>query len=311
MEKTLIVYASRYGSTAQSAKLIARVLGPCDVADVEHMESVTQDVYSNVVLMSGIYKGGPSQSMLDFIEGHAQWLETKKVAVVSASLGGKDKNNVKMTDRLTKVAASLAIGGLEDPDTMNEEDRSGLEAFYIKMGGQLLYKDTRDIAQIMQTALNIKMAFEDTEDGLTESEDEKAAEIERFIMSHTTCSLATASVLGVRNTPLGYSYIDGIFYFVSEGGEKFAHMALSDDVSLCIYDEFEPQKPVRGLQVSGKAKIFEEGSDEQRSALLKMKLDDEAGSAGLNCFAVIPDSFEFLASEHANKGLRAKQVLVK
>ena len=60
-------------------------------------------------------------------------------------------------------------------------------------------------------------------------------EIEKFIKSHNTCALATGYDDKIRCTPIEYLYLTGMFYIISEGGEKFANIMLNKNVSLSIF----------------------------------------------------------------------------
>ena len=58
------------------------------------------------------------------------------------------------------------------------------------------------------------------------------AEIEKFIMEHNTCALATGCGDFVRCTPIEYNYKDGRFWLFSEGGLKFH--ALENNKNVCL-----------------------------------------------------------------------------
>ena len=86
--------------------------------------------------------------------------------------------------------------------------------------------------------------------------------IDAFIKAHNTCALATASSGMVRNTPIEYNYVDGFFYFFSEGGLKFKCLKENKNVGLAIFEPYRGFGQLKGLQVEGSAEILEPFSDE-------------------------------------------------
>ena len=86
--------------------------------------------------------------------------------------------------------------------------------------------------------------------------DQVLAAVETFIRTHDTCGFATGSGDFIRCTPMEYIYMDGCFYFYSEGGEKFIGLETNPNVSLCIYEYHGDPKDSHGLQCQGTAEIF-------------------------------------------------------
>ncbi len=64
--------------------------------------------------------------------------------------------------------------------------------------------------------------------------------LEDFLKAHSTLALATASSRGVRCTPLEYRWMQERLVILSEGGEKFLHLAENRDVSAAIFDPYRP-----------------------------------------------------------------------
>ena len=73
------------------------------------------------------------------------------------------------------------------------------------------------------------------------------AHIEGFIKGHNTCGFATGYGDYVRCTPIEYTYMDGCFWFVSEGGSKFIGLEKNRNVSLAIFEYYGNPKDSHGL----------------------------------------------------------------
>ena len=52
------------------------------------------------------------------------------------------------------------------------------------------------------------------------------AKAEEFLAAHNTCALATGHGGQVRCTPIEYTYRQGCFWLLSEGGEKFRNLKI-------------------------------------------------------------------------------------
>lgn len=59
-----------------------------------------------------------------------------------------------------------------------------------------------------------------------------AARAEEFLAAHNTCALATGHGAHVRCTPIEYTYRQGCFWLLSEGGEKFRNLKENDPVHI-------------------------------------------------------------------------------
>ncbi len=95
-------------------------------------------------------------------------------------------------------------------------------------------------------------------------------EMEKFIAAHNTCALATGSGDFVRCTPIEYTYKDGCFWLISEGGLKFRALEKNKNVCLAIYDGYTSFCNLGGMQISGTAEIIEPWSAEYLE-ILKLK----------------------------------------
>ena len=136
------------------------------------------------------------------------------------------------------------------------------------------------------------------------------AEIERFILAHSTCALATACGGFVRCTPIEYSWRDGAFWMFSEGGRKFQALAENREVALAVFDPYEGFGRLGGLQVSGTAELVEPWSGEYLAQVAFRKLPEQALRAlaePMYLIRVTPVRMDFLCSELRQRGLDPRQ----
>ena len=142
--------------------------------------------------------------------------------------------------------------------------------------------------------------------------DKLKEKIESFICNRKTCALATAADGFVRCTPIEYNYIDGVFYFLSEGGLKFKGLKDNKNVSIAIFDAFQGFGKLKGLQVQGTAEMIEPFSDEYLKILEYKKIPVDAIKKlpnAMNLIKVVPKSFDYLDSELKQENVDIRQHL--
>jgi len=143
--KSLVVYASRYGSTKEVAQAIADGLG-ADIANVLDQPDV--DAYGFVVVGSPIYSGSYLPAMQRFLRHNKAALATKKVAAfitaaadmqVQVGLTGEEDEQLFTQQdfadglgRLTggNVVSARGFGGRLEVDKLDGPDRAALEWLY-------------------------------------------------------------------------------------------------------------------------------------------------------------------------------------
>ena len=86
-------------------------------------------------------------------------------------------------------------------------------------------------------------------------EEKLRAWLEAFLKAHNTLALATASSKGVRCTPLEYHWMQGKLVILSEGGEKFLHLAENKNVSAAVFDPYQGFGKLASVQVQGTAEV--------------------------------------------------------
>lgn len=136
----------------------------------------------------------------------------------------------------------------------------------------------------------------------------KAAE--KFLSDHNTCALATGFGNFVRCTPIEYSWINGSFYLLSEGGIKFRALAENKNVSLAVFEMYKGFDKIESIQVTGKAEIIRHGSEEYSRVLAFKKIPESAIqklSHPMYLIKIVPKSMELLFSEFKKNGFDSRQ----
>ena len=138
------------------------------------------------------------------------------------------------------------------------------------------------------------------------------AKAEAFLTAHNTCALATGHGTQVRCTPLEYTYWEGCFWILSEGGEKFRNLKVNQNVCLAICDGYTGFGTLAGMQVTGRAQMIEPWST-LYCALLAYKNIPESALRGLDhpmyLIRVLPSHIDFLHTDFKKLGFSARQQL--
>lgn len=138
------------------------------------------------------------------------------------------------------------------------------------------------------------------------------AEIEKFILAHNTCALATGCGDFVRCTPIEYNYKDGRFWMFSEGGLKFHALERNKNVCLAIYDGYTGFSQLSGMQITGTVELIEPWTDEYVDMLAFKKIPTEnlkKRAVTLYLIKVTPTRIDFLCSEFNKARFDSRQHL--
>ena len=149
--------------------------------------------------------------------------------------------------------------------------------------------------------------------------DEKSIKMERssilksadkFLTDHNTCALATGCGDFVRCTPIEYTWMNGCFYLLSEGGMKFKALAVNKNVCLAVFEMYKGLNNIAAIQVSGKAELISHGSKEYSQVLAFKKIPESAIqrlSHPMYLIKIVPNSMELLFSEFKESGFDSRQ----
>ena len=136
--------------------------------------------------------------------------------------------------------------------------------------------------------------------------------LEGFLKAHSTLALATASSRGVRCTPLEYRWMQERLVILSEGGEKFLHLAENRDVSAAIFDPYQGFGKLASVQVQGTAEvtaITKDNAEEYQMwlgypASVFSRLDHP-----MHLVRIRPERFDVCCSAFKEKGFGTRQSL--
>ena len=145
------------------------------------------------------------------------------------------------------------------------------------------------------------------------NKNELLTHIEKFIMAHNTCALATGYDDFIRCTPIEYNYKEGSLWLFSEGGMKFRALEYNKNVCLAIFDNYTRFGQIGGMQITGRVEIVEPWTDEYMKLLEFKKMNVERLrqlTVTLYLMKVIPTQIDFLNSEFTQLGVTSRQTYI-
>jgi menaquinone-dependent protoporphyrinogen IX oxidase/uncharacterized protein YhbP (UPF0306 family) len=304
MQKTLIIYESKYGTTEKIAKYLSLILGPAKYCKTSEFKDEFKD-FDLIILGSPIYSGKIVAKIADFIEKNLNWLKTKKIALFCNGISTKDGNEnlIKLEKILGNVITRRALGGILKHNKLDEEDSQALKEFSEKIGFTFDDTDNFNLEDIINYGLELK-SLNDELIPLMPSLQLKNI-IEEFLDSHNTCTLSTSYNERVRSTPIEYTYDNGFIYLISEGGEKFANLLLNNNVSLAVYEDYSGMNNLAGMQMTGNASLIEKNEKEYKDVLTMKGLNlnfINNMAVNMNIIKIKLSKIEFLYSKFKKLG---------
>ncbi len=136
--------------------------------------------------------------------------------------------------------------------------------------------------------------------------------IKNFIRNHNTCGFATGTGDYIRCTPIEYTFMNDEFWFVSEGGSKFIGLEKNKNVSLAIFEYYGDVKDSHGLQVMGKAVLYDRESEELKKLLAFKGIPFDAVKAArveVAVVRVIPEVYEMYDTDFVKQGYDVRQIV--
>ena len=308
MNRTLIVYSSKYGSTKEIAWKLARVLGPASIITPSEFCAQHRE-FESVVIGSPIYREQVLPEISDFVANHFEWLRTKPVGLFASALVSSPAYLREFEELLGhSVVWTGFFGGKIDESSLDAKDLASIRRFLTMVTVPSL--DSMDDRALAEQAIALKRALKNAR---SMPEAELRSHIMKFLLSHNTCTLCTGHDNEVRATPIEYSCKDGALYLLSEGGEKFAHLLLNPRVSVAVYDAYSGFSRLCGLQISGVAQIVPAQCEEYYEALLLKGLNREQLKklpVTLHVIRIDLETCEFLCSDLAKDGCEIKQTIL-
>lgn len=312
MLNTLIIYEGRHGTSKKTAEIVAYILGNTKFCTVEKAPK-NLEYYQNIIFVFGFYAYDTAKMIKSYVNEFKEQISIKKIGIIGVGISNFDfPKHLKEFAELLKRTEDISefVEGELRLNELSKEDYNSVKMFSEKSGmsvkdcGNLKIENVIAVAEkftrIMKTP-NLKMP-----NNLLQEE------IEKFIINHNTCALATGIGGFVRCTPVEYQYYKCNFCIISEGGMKFKGILQNKSVSMSIADNYKTMNDVKGLQISGLAEIVPSFNEEylevfkskgiELSTLEKLSID-------LYLIKVIPQKFEFLNVDIKKNNFDSKQVL--
>lgn len=294
MDTTLIVY-EKQTRTAGMCELISQVLGPAVRKQPQEFDGKF-DSHSAVVIVFAHEQGNLPPDTARFIEENGAQLQVKKVALVCIS------GNRAAAARALKTAAHKLSGNVAFSVRIPLNSSQNAE---MKSLNHTVSDETADKLILLKRALRNVPDI---------PADMLMYRVEQILESHNTCALCTGHDGGIRATPIEYVYRNGVLYFLSEGGEKFAHIYANPQVSLTVFDAYSGFDKLESVQIEGTAIMVETFCNEYNGIIESKGLSSESLRklpVILSMFKVMPKRIEILESAFAKTGYAVKQVLEK
>jgi hypothetical protein len=148
MTRALVVYCTKYGSTAEVARAIADGLG-ADIAEMVDMPDIHP--YQLIVIGSPVYSGSYLPAAIEFLEANRHLLAVRKTAAFITAAADKEPQlgltgevdpllytQQDYADGLAHLAhgeviSARGFGGRLDPQALDEEDRGTLDWFFRRL----------------------------------------------------------------------------------------------------------------------------------------------------------------------------------
>ncbi|MCL2427194.1 MAG: flavodoxin domain-containing protein [Oscillospiraceae bacterium] len=147
--KTIILYATKHGATAEIAQRIVDKIGDAILHD---LKQPTPDLteYDCIIIGSAIYAGAFRKEAKAFLSQSSDILKAKKLAIFASGMskGESDKiftENVP-TELLQAAKAAMLLGGVFDPKKANFAERLIMKVVTKQSG----YVDTIDDNKITE-----------------------------------------------------------------------------------------------------------------------------------------------------------------
>lgn len=286
MDTALIVF-EKNPETEQICELVARVLGPSVCVQPQDFGQ-SFDGHGTVAVVFPQEQGKLPKNIAKFLDDNAALLEEKKVALICIS-GNKAASSRALRSASRKLSDNVA--------------------YSVRV--PMVSKRPAIMEEIADKLVTLKRAIEDCSDM---PQGELAERIDKIMRSHNTCTLCTGHGGSVRATPIEYIYKDGALYFLSEGGEKFAHLFANSYCCAAVFNAYSGFDSLESVEIEGYALPVEPFGDEYNNIIETRGLSAEklrGLPVKLNMLKLAPQRIEVLKSDFAKEGFTPKQVIEK
>ena len=311
--KNLIVYESKYGTTKESAYILSKIIGYSKV--IKPLEFSNKDEnFDNYIFLLPVYNEKISENILNLIKNNIEFLIKKNIYFIIVNLLGRHDFYLKEAKDMLKdpLINMHSINGNLILDKLDENDLNSIKNFFTLTHSQFKDRINFNINEVIQLTLNIKNELEIKKAALKEEIIKDI--ITKFITNHNTCVISTSCDITPRATPIEYIYYKKTFYFISEGGIKFANILRNNNVSIAIFDNYSSMNKIGGLQITGKASFVEFASEEYYEIMTLKNINSSAINKLdiiLNIIKVDIEKIEALNTDFKKYNGDSKQILYK
>lgn len=310
MKYSLFVYESNYGTSKRTAEILSLILPESTYVDVSF---APQDIkkYNNIIVVFGFYGLNTAINLKEYLKSVKDQLVDKKIGIVGLGLSDKDLINhaSQVCNAMDKEADFIEfVQGELKVNKLSPEMKESLKSFLGNKGVDLA--DVGKFNERIVCSIAESLVEEMSKPDKVLDNEKLKEEIDKFILDHNTCALATGATRFVRCTPIEYTYHKDCFYFLTEGGLKFKGIIQNPNVCIGIYNNYTGMSTLGGMQISGLAEIIPYGCDEYKDVVVVkgLKLSDlENLPVSLHLIKVVPNKFEFLNSNFKNYDVDVKQ----
>ncbi len=277
MIRTLLVYDGKMSSAERIAERLSYLIGNAKVCELSEAPA-DFSVYEGYCMVFNFYGAVTAARETEFLRAHKDDMKDSRIAMVG--IGFSDLGFMNYIVNLEKMTGLSGIEGYFLTHE-SEADRIGSEI------GNLMRRPEHPMEK-----------------------EKLSEEIDTFVEAHNTLSLATATGDYLRNTPLEYLYLDGQFYIITEGGNKFRGILDNGRFCATIFDSFTQMGSTKGLQITGEAQIVPVGSKEYLDTMAARKITPEQlKQLPVTMFIVklVPMKYEMLNSEFKKDGYDVHQ----
>jgi len=308
----IITYETYYGISKRVAEILALIIGNSKVYSVD---DAPKDIsmYNNVISVFAFHGYSTGKDTIKYLKELGESLNEKVLGLVGVGLTENDINRYgkQIEDEIQKMADFIKfIPGELRINKLTDEDRKILEGFLSEHNMKFMDMGKFKVEEVCEKASEIKEILEKDAVKLDRETLKKA--INDYVSGKNMCTLTSGIGEFVRSTPIEYLYVNGCFYFFTEGGLKFKGILQNPNVSISIYDDYSGMQNLKGLQVSGRAEVIPIDSDEYKEIVEVKKLNLKNINklpVNLNLLKVYPMKFEFLNSDFKGYEVDLKQVL--
>ena len=221
MLNILVIYEGRYGTSRKTAEAISYILGNTKFYTVEEAPKTFQN-YQNIIFIFGFYAYDTAAMIKSYIKEVKQQLSSKKIGIIGVGISDYDfPKQLKDIEILLERSANISqfIEGELRLNKLSKEDYNAIKLLSEKTSMPIKDLGNFKIESAIEIAEKFKYIMKATDSKIPDNVLKN--EIEKFILNHNTCALATGSGSFIRCTPIEYQYYKNNFYIITEGGLKF------------------------------------------------------------------------------------------